>query len=660
MKKTVSFILLFLFYLAYNAHSQYITPGNNLTLSLGELVDLSGGVVTFSNNEYHIHNTLTLSASDTLRIHQAAVVRVAQGIRLEIKGTIISDPPEGAVVFTAADTSSVTANFNGFRFENSPSNFFRHTEVSYGGGLQLISSGAVFESCSFRKNGSSNVSAVITYSSCDPIISGCSFIENARSAIGSGANVQGSPQILNNYFYRNTTDNSNRPQINLGPGAADTIFIVGNYIEGFYPMAGGIGISNLVGVGNTKVAVRQNTIVRNRYGYAQIGNTISSLIEDNELIDNNIQDIPAQGGSGLNFQATGSGNIAVVRKNLIKGNLWGVTIQGTAQPSFGTAVNVGRNLLFGNGNSEQIYDLYNNTALAIDAVGNYWGTNDPDQAENHIFHQPDQASLGLVTYLPLMEIHPIIESFVFRANENPGLPTDCVGLIDPTTHSIHLVVPSTANPNALIARIGLPAGVTTAPESGQAVNYSSPVLYSVQTPHGESAEYLVSVEVQTLTYSLAFEVSDPNGPLEGALVELEGQAAQTTGLSGICVFNELMPALYAYTISKPQYETKTGNVEIVDESLTLNISLDPLTGLAERQLRDFMLNPNPATTWVQIEGKSEQKIQIMLCTLDGKMLLSQEFAPNSLRRLDVSSLKAGVYQLIIKADKQINLRLIKQ
>lgn len=735
MKKLSRFLVLLLISLTYNAHAQYITPGNSLSLSLDGLVGLSGGVVSYSDGEYLINNTLTLSATDTLRIQQAAVVRVVSGIRLEVKGTIISDPAEGFVVFTAADTTTSTTNFKGFRFEDSPANLFRNTEVSYGGGIQLISSQAVFENCIFRKNGSSNVSAVITYSSCSPVISGCSFIENARSAIGSGANVQGSPQILNNFIYHNTADNSNRPQINLGPGAADTIIIVGNYIEGYYSMAGGIGISNLVGVGNTKVFVKQNYILGNRYGYAQIGNNIVSVIENNELIDNNIQNVPAQGGSGLNFQASGTGNTAVVRQNRIKGNLWGITIQGTAQPSFGTESAYGQNVIYENGNSGQIYDLYNNTALDINAIGNYWGTNDPDEAENHIFHQPDQATLGLVSFTPLMEIHPVIECFVFLANENPGLTSDCVGLIDQAQKMIHVVVPATANLEALIPQITLPRETTSNPQSGVPANFTEPVVVNVQTPHGESAEYLVTVEVeienftvsfvvvdpdgnavndavlffdgvqlpagmyvvenvmpgnypyeihhpqfatafgtvlvedanvevivqlQALTNSLTFVVSTPGGPAEGASVQLQDFPIQTTDANGLTVFQNLPSGIYIYNISKELFEPVQGSVEIDNQNVTVNIVLEPLTGLTENEHSGFVLMPNPANDYVRIEGSPKQRIEVSVLTIDGKILLQQQFEVGDNRQLNLSRLKKGVYQIVMKAEKESVLRLVKQ
>jgi hypothetical protein len=533
---------------------------------------MSGGVVTQIGGTYFISNSLTISATDTLKITSPVVIRVAQNIRIEVSGTIKSNPTQGKVVFTAQDTATASTNFRGFRFENSQGNVFRNTEVSYGGGIQLISSGATFEYCTFRRNGSSNVSGAITYSNCSPVIRYCLFYENARSAINSGANITGSPQIMHNVLIRNTTDNSNRPQINIGPGAADTIRIVGNYIEGFYTMAGGIGISNLLGSGTAKVLVRDNFVVNNRYGYAQIGNAISGIIEDNYFINNNIQGLPASGGSGINFQASGAGNTAIVRRNLIKGNLWGITLQGTANPVLGTSDAPGGNVIFENGNDGQIFALYNNTALPVQALGNYWGTNDPAQAEQYIVHQPDQASLGLVNYLPIAELHPVIESFSFLQSDNPALGHDYFGVIDHVAKTIDVMLPA-GTPLVLVPQIGVPFGATTIPPGGELFDFSEPVVFQVITPHGDIAEYTVFVSVESGTYTVSFNVLDQNGQtITDAVLDFDGNIFPP----GVYVVENVLPGTYAYSLTKNGYSTHYGTVEVVEANVVVDVSLQQI------------------------------------------------------------------------------------
>lgn len=631
--------------------SQYTTPGNNLSLSLEELVSSSGGTVTFADGTYFIHNTLTIAATDTLKITTPETIRTAANIRIEVSGTIVSDPTSGKVLFSAMDTTSATQNFRGFRFEDSNGNVFRNTDITHGGGLQLISSQASFAYCSFRRNGSSNVSAAITYSSCSPVIQHCHFIENERSAIGSGANVLGSPHIMYSTFVHNTMDNSNRPQINLGPGGADTLYIVGNYIEGINDNAGGIGLSNLVGAGSTMAVIRDNYIVNNRYGYAQIGSSISAVIADNIIKDNNIQNQPMLGGSGLNFQAAGSGNTAVVRRNLISGNLWGVTVIDQAQPDFGSGFDTGKNVFFDNGNSGEVYALYNNTALSLNAMGNYWGTNDPTQAEDYIFHQPDDPSLGLVLYEPIMQLFPVIQSFAFLAEDNPALEEDVYGAINQTDHLVEVVLPAGTLPDLLFPSIETPLGVTLNPESGLPQDFSEPVVYNATVPHGDEQVWTVYVSIDEETFDLAFLISDKdNGqPLEGVAVHLEGIGELYSDVSGQVVFEALNPGDYAWEVSLDGYFPEEGLVELIDQDLLIEVEMEMTVGLQTKEAADLHVYPNPAVDHVHIADSAGDAVSWKILDVHGKEMLRNS-VDSPVRRIDVSHWPSGTYVIILKDD----------
>lgn len=649
MKKTGYLLAFVMFGWLLTVQAQYITPGNNLSLTLSQLVAQSGGVVTFNNSTYFINNTLTISATDTLRIDQPAVIRTAAGIRLEVLGTIRAIPETGQVVFTAIDTLSASNNFKGFRFEDSPENQFHHTHFTHSGGIQLLNSDATFENCIFIHNGSSNVSATITYSGCSPYISHCRFVENERSAIGSGANVQGSPHILYSEFIHNTTDNSNRPQINLGPGSTDTLYIIGNYIEGLNDNVGGIGLSNLVGAGTTKAVISGNTIVGNRYGLAQIGNDISSRITDNIILDNNIQNQPNLGGSGLNFQAGGSGNIAIVRRNLIAGNLWGATIIDQAQPNFGSVSNQGGNVFYDNGNSGQTYALYNNTALPISATGNYWGTNDALLAEDFIFHQADDPSLGLVTFNPINTLIPTFLSFAFLAEDNPQLSNDINGSIDGFGHSVTFEFEQGIDITALIPQYVVELGVTGDPETGIAQNFTGGVVYTLSLPDGTMQDWNVTIEQAPASYSLNFIVKDENeNPLEGALIEIAGVGSETTNANGSVVFENLVSGSYNYDITLENYYPYSGTAEIVDENVTESVTLALITDIHASEIPDVQLFPNPATSFVNINVSRTDHWQLEI--IDSKGLSQQKSSFFGKRfRVALDELRSGIYVLRLQA-----------
>jgi hypothetical protein len=170
-------------------------------------------------------------------------------------------------------------------------------------------------------------------------------------------------------------------------------------------MAGGIALSTLAG-GSIKAVIHFNGISDNRYGITCYGNNIGALIRHNGIYNNNTQNQPMQGGSGINFFGDET-NQCKVYKNNIHGNLWGITIQGNAQPNMGQMeggeLSPGYNTIMDNGFEGDDYDLYNNTPNTIWAQNNFWGTDDVDVVEEHIFHQPDDPTLGFVNYIPIVE-----------------------------------------------------------------------------------------------------------------------------------------------------------------------------------------------------------------------------------------------------------------
>lgn len=658
--KTFYTLVLLVFTLSLTTQAQYITPGNGTDYSLDDLVSQSGGVVTINNNTYFINGDLTISATDTLKIQDAAVVRIAAGIRPEFLGSFISNPQSGEVVITAIDTLTAGQEFKGLRFEDSQANYFANTRITHGGGLQFISSEVTFENCTFIHNSSSNTSNVINYSNCHPIIRYCRFVENARSAIGSGANVLGSPQIMYNEFIHNTTDNSNRPQINLGPGDTDTIYIVGNYVEGFNDNVGGISINSLVGAGNTKAVISENIIVNNRYGYAQIGTNISSRITDNIVLDNNIQNDPMLGGSGLNFYGGDASNKAIVRRNIIAGNLWGITTQQVFDLDLGSAADPGGNVFYANENGGQTYAFYNNIAEAVSAIGNYWGTNDVTVAETYIFHQPDDATLGLVTYEPIKQLHPEFNSFALLAENNPQLEADIIGIIDADVFTVTLEVPGGISLENLVPTYTLELGVSGDPESEVPQDFSSDVIYSLETPHGEAAEWTVIANQQAQTFDITFEVKDEeNNPIAGAEITVEGLDMQETDESGITIFEALEPGTYTYEVIVEAYEPVSGSLTITDENLTETVIMDIFVGLTEASSDQLRIYPNPADDILNLENLPKEINSIRILDLQGRMVFEQQGINTT--SIDISQLKNGEYVIVIESNTAVQkLKFLKK
>jgi len=399
--KNFRIIILFAF-IAQSAIAQYYTPGTGIHWSLDDIVVNSGGIMTFENNKYYLWNGLIISQSDTISIMTDEEVRIATGIEIKIYGSLICDPPTG-LILSAIDT---TANFKGLSFDNSDGSSLNKCIIEFGGGIKLVNSDILLDSCIIRKNNQFNCTGTIDMINSNPIVQNCRIFDNMGPAVLSAANGTSSPQIIGNLIFQNCSSNLNMPQINLGSSSsADTIKIVSNLVTGLYENSGGIAVATLAG-GSIRAIIEGNTIQNNRYGITAYGMNIYTRIKDNLITDNDIQGDPMLGGSGINFWGDQT-NISMVSGNEITGNLWGVTVQNQAMPNLGQidpdTINPGKNLIYDNANNGATYALYNNTPNDLLAENNYWGTFDPETVESYIFHQPDDPSLGFVDYLPIKD-----------------------------------------------------------------------------------------------------------------------------------------------------------------------------------------------------------------------------------------------------------------
>ena len=388
--------LLFIIGLSTITNAQWTSPGNGTTYTLPDLVNATEGVVTNNGTVFTIHQDLTISANDALLIDNQVTRIDAPGVLITINGSFTCSHTGDRVKLYGTETQPFS-----MKFENATGCDLHKLYFSDGAGIKVIESEVTFDDVKFLYFTRDYCNAVIDIFNCSPIIKNCLFQDNQSAAISSPANGQSSPQILNNSLDANV-NGFNSPQINLGPGSRDTIRIVGNEIFDRWAQyhTGGISVADLMGVGSTTVLLKDNIIRDGRYGYNQQGATISSVIIGNQFIDNNNEDNPMNGGSGISIYGSSTNNKAIIRNNVISGNLWGITAINLHDIDMGTEDDWGNNTIHGNGNGGTICDLYNNSTCDLSAVGNDWGTIHEEEIEAHIVHQLDDASLGLVTFIP--------------------------------------------------------------------------------------------------------------------------------------------------------------------------------------------------------------------------------------------------------------------
>ena len=405
MKRFLPILLIFISLSSF-LNAQWVSPGDGTIYTLPDLVNVTEGVVTTGPNGFLINADLTISTNDVLLIDDQVSRIDAADILITINGSMICTNSVRAKIYGLNETEHFKT-----RFENATACDLRLLYLSDGAGIKVIESDVIFDDVKFVYFTRDYSTSVIDIFNCDPVIRNCYFMLNDGPAISSPANGQASPQILNCNFDTNV-NGINAPQINLGPGGEDSIRIVGNEIYTIMAdwYVGGVSVADLLGTGSTKVLLKDNIIREGRYGYNQQGMTISSVIEGNQFTNNYHEDNPMNGGSGISIYGSTQDNKAILRNNLITGNLWGITAIYQHKIDLGTEEDPGNNTIHDNGNGGIIYDLYNNSTCDIMAIGNDWGTIDEALIEEHIFHQPDDPSLGLVTYVPFIGYDQIEET----------------------------------------------------------------------------------------------------------------------------------------------------------------------------------------------------------------------------------------------------------
>lgn len=471
-------------------HAQIVTPGTGQSYTFQDFATLSPSTVTSPvAGHYTLLQDITLSAGDTLLLDAyTRELLFYNPVTLTIRGKVVCEPRTDTLLFTC-NTSHCNTDFYEIRLDSAQSSLFSDIIFEYGKDIVILQSDVTFDQCVFRYF----ADPCIRYSNASPVVEHCYFYENRKAAITSGANVTGAPKISNNIFYHNVLNNVNQPQINLGPGVAgDTVLIEDNHIEGCVPMSGGIAIANLLGVGHTNAVIRRNTVIGNRYGYTQQGPEIEAIIEDNIFKNNNLETNPMNGGSGVSIYGTDTTCAAKLRRNLITGNLWGVTAINKHNIDMGTLADPGNNCLFSNSNGGVEYNLYNNATSNIEAVGNFWGSNDSAYAESVITHCTDNPQYGLVNYLPVLEINPDILAFSLWDNTTYGEAVFELRGDDTLCYGVGCVFPDWWN---IVPSILLPMWVTCSPDPSEPQNFLSqtPVVYTLTTVDGRTKDWVICI-----------------------------------------------------------------------------------------------------------------------------------------------------------------------
>ena len=440
MKKFYAFALMAA--IAAGAMAQgFVSQGNGTVYTFNALSQIEGSGVTIQDDgSYLVGDDFTIAEGDVLKIENNDVIKMGNGVTV----TVIGDAD-----FAPADTAMITRDAEG----SNPRGFWmlgengnatlKHLRVEYVGiCFGGLNSSLHAQNCTFTLyNGKLSSSGTISFNaSCGGnIIENCLFSENTLNAIGNGATSPVGIIIRNNVLWHNVTANRNKPQINLTCAGDYDVYITDNQvIGGQYTLSGGIGVSNMMGMGHTgTIYIENNYIADNRYGITTIG-SVDCVMKNNKMVDNCYETDPNNGGSCVSIYDISSSSNIYMEGNWMEGGLWGITVP-TGAPNINLGkvedpdaedYNPGNNTFINNGNGGVLYDLFNNGTATIWAQGNTWNVDvqDEESIEEVIYHQVDDPSKGLVIFMPAHSDPETAVNEIEAAQQADGLYYNLMGM----------------------------------------------------------------------------------------------------------------------------------------------------------------------------------------------------------------------------------------
>ncbi|MCL6493959.1 MAG: right-handed parallel beta-helix repeat-containing protein [Ignavibacterium sp.] len=424
--------LLILTILSSNLFAQYTTPNTGVNWNLDSLVLYSSGVVIGTFPNYQINNNIIIAANDELNILPGSnVTFTTAAAGIEVNGIFKAvGSPVDSIVFTSTVEDS-TGYYVGFRFNANPNSNLsqiKYARIFYADyGFRCIDASPTLSNSYLYKCGRG-----VQLSSSNAVIKD-NVIERSYE-YGITMTLSSSPLIEGNHLIKNNTKaTSAMNQISIGLQGNNSPIIRNNIIEGGESIpTGGISLWVSGSTAFSNAVIEGNQIFNNSFGitlYSTSNGIINAIVRDNIIYNNNINPNVMTSGSGINVNGSPA-NQPIITRNTIYGNWWGITIQnGTTvqagpQPNIGNIENSdttddGMNIIYGNIQGSNVYDLYNNCTNDIYAQNNDWGVYDSLSIENHIFHKADNSLHGLVRFIPFSASIPVeLTSFTAELDGN--------------------------------------------------------------------------------------------------------------------------------------------------------------------------------------------------------------------------------------------------
>jgi len=156
-------------------------------------------------------------------------------------------------------------------------------------------------------------------------------------------------------------------------------------------------------------------------------------------------------------------------------------------------------------------------------------------------------------------------------------------------------------------------------------------------------------------YDVNFIVTvDPGAePVEGATISMNG-IVRYTNETGQADFAGYEAGFYTYVVSKDGYEMATGDFELADENVTIEVSL-LISSIDDATPGNIRTYPNPVTGILNIQLPSDYNLEII--DMYGRVIKSESLLSGT-TQIDLSDQIPGLYYLRLKRDGQLRIEKI--
>ncbi|HPF34425.1 MAG TPA: right-handed parallel beta-helix repeat-containing protein [Candidatus Krumholzibacteria bacterium] len=399
-RQTLVALILCTALVAAPALAEWISPGNGTVYSMDGLVAASGGAVTGGAGLYEFQDSVVIGLGDRLEVAPGATLSFTGSaglIGLEINGSLVALGTAAEPILMTGDDPTPGA-WRGLDYQDGDAaSEFRlaYVIIEYADiAVDVFGMDAELDRCEITRS----ADKAIDITQGNGVFTNCRLHHNQARTVTM--TLTASPLFEDCVLDHNNLDNASPyPYFNIGLQGVNSPTIRGCTITGDGShMSGGIAVWNA-----SNAVIEGNDISGCGYGILCYSVGANPVIVGNTIWDNTIHPDQVNWGFGV---ACNGDNAPVLTENVITGHWYGVAAINGGRPNLGNLENAdpaddGHNTLQNNGLGGAHYDFYNNTPLAQSAQNNFWTLPGEAGAEDCIVHQPDNAALGLVTFLPL-------------------------------------------------------------------------------------------------------------------------------------------------------------------------------------------------------------------------------------------------------------------